>query len=224
MSEANSGHGRPRPHEGQRSRLVVLRQYLRVTQGQFGEWLGGYSQANVSQWETGLRPMPYADIALRYGVSVDWLLGFSESKWGATVDELRRAVYRHLIGLPAAEKQRLSSPMVDPADRVRMLVRFCRETAPQLVSDRYAAAVLGIDAPTYSALMNGTTYAERKWYTRLAEFLALPVSWFEFGDLDRLDRLFLREYRQALAVSLAHGVTPERLSQMLAVLTGERKL
>lgn len=207
-----------RPHEGQRSRLVELRRYFQLTQIQFGHWLGGYSQANVSQWETGLRPMPYTEVASTFGVSVDWLMGLSSFMWGPTVRDVKEKVHQHLISMSPEREQELSSLMVEPADRVRVVVTFCQEQASHLFTDRYLAAVMLLDSHSLLEVMRGDAYAERSSYARLAEFLELPVTWFEFGDTSELRDSRFEPYRSVVADAIAHGISPERLAQLVSIM------
>lgn len=214
------GAGRaPRERGRERgARLTQLRQFFRLNQEELGNWLGGYSQANVSQWETGLRPMPYADVARRFGVSVDWLMNLSPVMWGYRINQLQRAVKEYLTGLTPAEQEQIRKPTTDPADRIRMLVKVCQERLPELIDLPYLAGIMHLEIDTLQEIVSGETYAEYEAYSRFAQFLDLPVGWFEFGDTKGLSDQRLEEYRGSVAEAIARGISPERLIQILTVV------
>lgn len=86
-------------------RLKELRKEAGLTQKQFAKEIGA-AQNTVSQWEAGTRRLDdetIKRIASFFGVSVDYLLGLSESKRVSLADnvsEAKQAMYNLIDELP----------------------------------------------------------------------------------------------------------------------------
>lgn len=208
--------------------LVELRKLFGLSQEQLALWLyedepeqPTQPQAAASQWETGRRPMPYERLAKKMGVSVDWLMGFSTEMWGQTVHSIRQAVRKHLISLPQAEQKRLQSPAVSPSERMKVVVSVMMAESSALITERYLTQLITRgDVCALREVLAGETYADDTMYRRMADWLAIPPEFFEYGDVSVLRESTREPFAAVIDMCVARGVSPDKLEQLVAVIAG----
>ncbi|MDB4896316.1 MAG: hypothetical protein JWN15_2578 [Firmicutes bacterium] len=197
-------------------RLRELRQYFgNLTQGQFGAWFG-VEQAMVSQWESegekGKRPAPIREIVQAFGVSVDWLMDLSPFMWSYQVTELRNHIRTYLLG---PDVEWLHLPEATPTDRFRQLVSECQAAAPGMCTDRFLELLSNTDEATLEAILGERSSVDHTHYSRLANFLDLPLVWFRNGDRSLINDTRLEPYRQVILDAVARGISPEKMALLV---------
>lgn len=159
----------------------------------------GCSQPSISRWSHG--GQPDVSVAIRTGVSYDWLVGLSSQVWGERVLDIRRAVRRFAATIDATT----------PSRRFRRIASWVQHTYEDLVTDAYMAAWLHVDRIEYLDYM-ATVDVPNELIKRLAEYVDIPFEWFVTGD----ERYVKGDgYDEIIARLKRMGVSPQQAERIL---------
>jgi transcriptional regulator with XRE-family HTH domain len=199
-------------------RLIVMRERFGFeVQKDFSAFLG-ISQSQYNRMETGEITPHYKDICARTGVSADFLLGLTDDMWGNTVKALRLEIVAKLVALPESERAKLTALTTVAGQRLDKVLKIAQVIAPGFVTDDYILALLKLEQPDLNEIRSGKVYAEDHICKRVADWLRIPVEWFDHGDVSVLSEERFEEYQVVVARLMSKGVTPEKLEHLLAIL------
>jgi len=193
------------------SRMRELRIYFGMDQAEMGRWLGT-KQSVISLWETGKRTPPLRDVAVRFGVSVDWLERLSTVMWGERVRELGQRYRTELTRLSAAQKEELLA--FTPSERVAHTFAWLNNAAPDLVSADYYARLLGLTPSAFESLLRNEAGVAPTALKRLADFIGIPEGWYITAESSLLQPLNTDEYASLIREMLAEGISPADLRKV----------
>jgi hypothetical protein len=155
-------------------------------------------KAAVSRWTDPYKPP--VELAIRTGVSYDWLLGLSSFMWSERVVNLRRSLRSYLTTTDAKS----------PSQRVIAVIEFLRSQAPDLVTDEYLAKVMRVDVETIRLFVSGDDAVGRDVIRKLAEFVDIDASWFDTGD-----KALLVDWSELGEQLRSAGFTPVEVEAMI---------
>lgn len=196
-----------------------LRLFLGMDQKEMAGWFGT-KQSVVSLWETGKRTPPLRDAAVKFGVSMDWLEGLSNRMWGERVVLLGRSYRRSLSMLTGERRRQLVEAL--PSERVMDVFRSLAQMAPDLVTTEYFARVIGVNPPSFPAILDREIALPEQTLKRLADFTGIPERWYASGDLLVLDASDLEEYVPLVQQMRAEGITPDDIQRIWNVIRSLR--
>jgi transcriptional regulator with XRE-family HTH domain len=201
------------------SRTRELRLYLGMDQAEMAEWLDT-KQSVVSLWESGKRTPPYREIALRFGVSIDWLQGLAYRRWGERVLTLTRELRQHLASLPEPRRATLSAG--PPNERVRYVFESLHAAAPDLVSRNYYACLSGLTPAALELVFTDDAGITEVALQRLSDYTGIPERWFAAGDFAILEEPDLSEYYPLVHQMRLEGITPEDIRRIWSAIRSIR--
>lgn len=205
-------------NEVRRQRLVELNDRFGITsQSQLAQILD-VTPGMVSQWRTGRRPIPSEALATTFGVSLDWLAGFSSEMWSPSIIALRRTIHAYLRSLPASETRTLRSPDTAPEDRLRFVAQYATSLLPSLVTSRYLSLIVRLNIDTIDDILASRTYIDESPLRRFADWIDIPIDWFLFGDDSLIDDPRTDDYKATIRAAIAKGVSPDRLTKLIELL------
>jgi hypothetical protein len=199
------------------ARLEAFRLWLDATQQEMAEWVygEGASRTNISAAERAARPIPAERLVELFGVSYEWLMGWSDDWWGPRVHALRKHLDQWVRELTPEQNAQLMHPGSRIAASYKEITRVST-----LVTEQYAAAIVGIKHAKFRALLEAKTFATDSHWERWAGWTDLPSGWLAKGlkpDPD-LRSGEVAPYLNAVGQAIQMNVSPEKLLNLVKVV------
>lgn len=163
-------------------RIVRLREEFGLTGTQLALIIG-MGPERVQALEQGATDPAVAElvqIADAFGISVDWLLGRSEPKWGWRLQQIKHRLSTHLSGLTGGHLIQMLGATT--TERITYIVGLMRQHDPALLQDWYIAGWLGLSQGSAARLLRGELDATTPVIARMSDMTGVPETWFRTGD------------------------------------------